>query len=64
MINNYSDDHISYQNVMNIISFNNFNKEIINDINEIIKQKDFDKYHINLILSLILKLRGIKDIKF
>ena len=48
MINNYSDDHISYQNVMNIISFNNFNKEIINDINEIIKQKDFDKYLKNL----------------
>ena len=48
LINNYSDDHISYQNVMNIISFNNFNKEIINDINEIIKQKDFDKYLKNL----------------
>ena len=48
LINNYSDDHISYQNVMNIISFNNFNKEIINDINEIIKQKEFDKYLKNL----------------
>jgi hypothetical protein len=47
-IKNYSDDHISYQNVKNIISFNNFNKEIIRDINEIIKQKDFDKYLINI----------------
>jgi len=48
LINNYSNEHISYQNVKNIISFNNFNKEIINDINEIIKQKDFDKYLNNI----------------
>ena len=44
LIKNYNKENISYQNIMNIISFNNFNKEIINDINYIIKQKDFNKY--------------------
>ena len=43
---NYNKEHTSYQNIMNIISFNKYYKEIISDI--FIKQKDFDIYLNNI----------------